>query len=61
MRVILDECLPKRLLHHISGYDVTTVPMAGFAGYKNGKLLAVVEDQFDVFITMDANLQWQQK
>lgn len=61
MKVILDECLPKRLAGHILGHEVTTVPLAGFAGYKNGKLLAAVEDKFDVFVTIDANLQWQQK
>jgi hypothetical protein len=39
----LDECLPKRLLKHIPGYEVTTVPMVGYAGYKNGKLLSAIE------------------
>jgi hypothetical protein len=61
MKIILDECLPKRLLKHIPGYEVTTVPMAGYAGYKNGKLLSAIEGEFDVFVTIDANLQWQQK
>ncbi len=60
MKVILDECLPKRLAGHLSGHEVTTVPLAGFAGYSNGKLLAAVEERFDVFITIDGNLQWQQ-
>tara|TARA_B110000881_G_C18448687_1_gene449862 strand:- start:283 stop:597 length:315 start_codon:yes stop_codon:yes gene_type:complete len=60
MKVILDECLPKRLAGHISGHDVTTVPLAGLAGYSNGKLLAAVEERFDVFITIDGNLQWPQ-
>lgn len=60
MKVILDECLPKRLIGHLSGHEVTTVPLAGLAGYSNGKLLAAVEERFDVFITIDGNLQWQQ-
>jgi hypothetical protein len=60
MKVILDECLPKRFAKYISGHDVTTVPLAGLAGYSNGKLLAAIEGRFDVFITIDGNLQWQQ-
>jgi hypothetical protein len=60
VKVILDECLPKRLAGHIQGHEVTTVPLAGFAGDTNGRLLAAVEENFDVFVTIDGNLQWQQ-
>lgn len=57
MKVILDECLPKRLTGYLLKHEVTTVPLTGLAGYSNGKLLAAVEEDFDVFITIDGNLQ----
>jgi len=60
MKVILDECLPKRLGSHIAGHDVTTVPGAGLAGLSNGKLLAAISERFDAFITIDGNIEYQQ-
>lgn len=60
MRVILDECLPRRLMRDIRDHSVTTVPRQGWAGIKNGDLLALVEDSFDVFVTLDRNLLHQQ-
>lgn len=42
------------------GHDVQTVPQAGWAGIKNGKLLRLAEVRFDVFITADRNLSFQQ-
>lgn len=60
MKVILDECLPRRLATQIAGHDVITVPSAGLAGLKNGTLLNAIENEYDAFITIDANLQYQQ-
>jgi predicted nuclease of predicted toxin-antitoxin system len=61
MRVILDECLPRRLLRDLPDHVVTTVPRQGWAGVTNGALLERVQnDEFDVFITMDSNLVHQQ-
>lgn len=60
MRMLLDECLPKKLKRDFREYDVATVPEMGWAGKKNGELLLLVEKQFDVFITADQNLQYQQ-
>ena len=61
MRVILDECLPRRLLRDFSDHVVTTVPRQGWAGVTNGALLERVQtDEFDVFITMDSNIVHQQ-
>jgi predicted nuclease of predicted toxin-antitoxin system len=62
MRILLDECLPARLRHDIAGHEVTTVPKAGWAGVKNGKLLRLIADskRFEVFLTMDKNLPAQQ-
>ncbi|OGV75184.1 MAG: hypothetical protein A2340_01225 [Lentisphaerae bacterium RIFOXYB12_FULL_60_10] len=60
MKVILDECLPRRLLRDLPDHMVTTVPKQGWAGVTNGALLKRVEPEFDVFITMDSNIVHQQ-
>ncbi len=60
MRILLDECLPKKLKNDFKSYQVKTVPEMGWAGKKNGELLPVVENHFDIFITADQNLQYQQ-
>jgi len=59
-RVIVDECLPRKLKHLIPGVDVLTVPEEGFAGLKNGRLQSQITGHFDVFVTIDANLVYQQ-
>jgi hypothetical protein len=60
MKIILDECLPVRLLRELPDHAVTTVPRQGWAGVTNGALLKRVEPEFDVFITMDSNIVHQQ-
>lgn len=60
MRILLDESLPRRLSRAIDGHTVSTVVEAGWSGVKNGKLLALAAEQFDVFVTADQNLQYQQ-
>lgn len=60
MKVLLDECLPRKLGRMLVGHEVTTVPEAGWAGVTNGKLLARIAGQFDAFITVDQNLPAQQ-
>jgi hypothetical protein len=60
MRIILDECLPRRLLRDIPDHMVTTVPKQGWAAITNGSLLELIEPEFDVFITMDSNIVHQQ-
>jgi len=60
MRVLLDECLPRRLRLDLPGHEVQTVPEAGWAGKKNGDLLRVAAGTFEVFITIDASLAFQQ-
>ena len=47
MKVILDECLPKRLISELPGYEVVTVPMVGWAGVKNGELLRKIDGHYD--------------
>lgn len=60
MRVLLDECVDRGLAREIRGHEVTTVPDAGWAAVKNGDLLAHAEARFDVFVTVDRNLAFQQ-
>ncbi len=60
MRVLLDECLPRKLKREIPEHQVMTVPEAGWAGKKNGELLRLAATLFDVFVTIDQNLQYQQ-
>ena len=59
MRILLDESLPKRLKTDFPGHHVKTVPEAGWQGKKNGELLSLMQEKFDLFITSDRNLQYQ--
>jgi Domain of unknown function (DUF5615) len=59
VRVILDECLPRRLGLELSGHTVVTVQQAGMAGMANGELLARIQGSYDAFITIDQNLAAQ--
>ena len=62
MKVLLDECLPRRLKSRIVAHDCETVPEAGFAGVKNGDLLSKAEERgFQAFITLDRGIQFQQR
>lgn len=60
MRILLDESLPKDLAPLISGHEVTTVRAAGWSSIKNGRLLAQAAARYDVFVTADRNLEYQQ-
>src|SRR5437899_400037 len=61
MRILLDECVPRRLRERLPGHDVHTVPEMGWSGKKNGELLRLIAGQsFDVFLTVDQNLRYQQ-
>ena len=54
MRVLLDECIPRKLKHSLIDHECSTVPEAGFSGKKNGALLDLAEKAgFEVFVTMD--------
>ena len=60
MKVLLDECLPKKLKREVQADVVKTVPEMGWAGTKNGALLRLVEQEFDVLLTNDQNIEHQQ-
>ena len=59
MRILLDECLPRRLKGDLAGHDTRTVPEMGWASKRNGERLALAEKTFDVFLTVDRNLSFQ--
>lgn len=52
--------MDRRLATEISEHDVKTVPQMGWAGIKNGDLLALAQKQFEIFVTVDRNLSFQQ-
>ncbi|MBL8131442.1 MAG: DUF5615 family PIN-like protein [Anaerolineae bacterium] len=60
MKILIDECLPRRLKTEMPGHEVITVPEMGWAGTKNGELLRLMTGRFDVFLTIDSNLSYQQ-
>lgn len=60
MKILLDECVDSRLAKHFSELEVQTVHDRGWSGIKNGKLLTLAQGEFDVFVTVDRNLTFQQ-
>jgi predicted nuclease of predicted toxin-antitoxin system len=60
VRVLLDECVDWRLARHIAGHEVKTARQMGWTTIKNGELLALASRAFDVFVTVDRNLSFQQ-
>lgn len=60
MTVILDENLPVDLRHLLTEFSVVTVLYQGWSGVQNGELIKLIDGQFDVFITGDKKLRYQQ-
>jgi PIN like domain len=60
VRLLLDECVPRHLRRELSGHEVQTVPEMGWAAKENGELLQLAAEFFDVFITVDQRLSYQQ-
>jgi Domain of unknown function (DUF5615) len=61
MKILLDECVTKRFKKHITSHTVLTVFECGWSGTKNGALMKLCEENgFDVFLTIDKNLLYQQ-
>jgi hypothetical protein len=60
VKVFLDECVDWRLMREIVGHEVNTARQMGWTTIKNGALLALASQQFDVFVTVDRNLAFQQ-
>ncbi len=61
MKILLDECVTKRLKLHLQEFDVFTVRELGLSGMKNGQLMTFCsENSFDILLTIDKNLMFQQ-
>ena len=58
MKILLDECLPKKMKTHLKQFEVTAVSDMGWSSLRNGELLKkAIENGFDIFITIDKNLK----
>lgn len=60
MKILIDESLPRFTLRLVQGHEAYTVQYMGWNGIKNGELLNLAEGKFDVFLTADKNLRYQQ-
>ncbi|HVQ38309.1 MAG TPA: DUF5615 family PIN-like protein [Pyrinomonadaceae bacterium] len=60
MKVLLDECTPRLVQRQLPELEIATVQELGWTGIKNGALLRLAENEFDVFVTSDKNLRYQQ-
>lgn len=60
MKILLDECVPWPMHDLLSVHTCTTAQQRGWGGVKNGKLLELAQGEFDLFITSDQNIRYQQ-
>lgn len=60
MKILLDECVPAPMQSLLSNHACTTVQAKGWSGIRNGDLLQRAETEFDLFITSDQNIRYQQ-
>lgn len=60
MRLLLDESLPVRLRAELAGHELVTVPEMGWAGKTNGELLSLARGRFDISVTADQGIEYQQ-
>jgi len=60
VRILLDESLPRPIARLLPEHEVRTVGEMGWTGVRNGELLQLAADDFDVFLTADQNLEHQQ-
>lgn len=61
MKILLDECVTKKLIRYLVNYEVTTVSKKNWNGLRNGELIKKTEeDGFDIFLTIDKKMLHQQ-
>lgn len=60
VKVLLDACVPHRLRRDLTDFDVETAQHAGLDQIPDGALLAAVDGTYDVLVTRDINLTFQQ-
>jgi hypothetical protein len=59
-RVLFDEDVPRQLRQELAGFNIRTVQEQGWSSLKNGELLRTASLEFDVLVTADRNMQYQQ-
>jgi predicted nuclease of predicted toxin-antitoxin system len=60
MKILLDECVPWPLRRLLAGHQCASAQQRGWGGIKNGDLIRLAEAEFDLFITADQNIRYQQ-
>jgi hypothetical protein len=60
VKILLDKCVDRRFAREFPEHEVRTVPQMGWAGITNGELMTLASGNFDVFLTVDRNLSYQQ-
>ena len=60
MKVLVDECVPLKLVRLLTRHTFTTALDKGWGSFTNGRLLALAESEFELFLTSDRNLEYQQ-
>ena len=60
MKILLDECVPWPMHRLLTSHECSTAQRHDWGGIKNGRLLQLAEKEFDLFITSDQNVRYQQ-
>ena len=60
MRILIDECVDPRVSQLFAGHEVSTVHEQGWDALEDGELLLLTQNEFDVFLTIDRGLEFQQ-
>ncbi|PYS23081.1 MAG: hypothetical protein DMF72_10900 [Acidobacteria bacterium] len=60
MKILLDECVPWPMNRLLRQHSITSVQAQGWSGVRNSELLRRAEAEFDLFITSDQNIRYQQ-
>ena len=60
MKLLFDECIPQPLRRRLAEFEISTAQEMGWGRVKNGELLKRAEGVFDVFVTADQQLKYQQ-
>lgn len=61
MKILLDNCVPMRLRRLLAEHEVSHASEIGWGDVRNGDLLSRAAARFDVFLTVDQNLRFQQR
>jgi predicted nuclease of predicted toxin-antitoxin system len=61
MKILFDQGVPKKLRRHLLGHEVCTAYEAGLSELENGALLRQAQTDFDILITTDSNIRYQQR